>query len=252
MPIVYECVLITGATSGIGQALAFSYLSKAKKVFGLGRNRDKLHELSSSGIQPIECNLSTIGGVERCREWIEQVKPDLVIHCAGYTHYGEICTLALKDLQNELMVHTQATLAILHAMSQLGHRPRTLVNVASALAYTPCPGMSIYSSGKAFMHMLSQLADIELIDSGMRVLCACPGPVATQFQNRASNGAFTDRSWGRQSCEMAALQIIEQIDNLTPEKAIGIKAHLAKWLSYWLPRRLLAKALYRQIKRRYP
>jgi short-subunit dehydrogenase len=248
----YRCILITGASSGIGYELARQWLSRSSRVVALARKSEKLLRMEQVGFEIFCCDLSCDEGINLCRSWIDQNHPDLIIHCAGYTNYADLASQTFEQLQKEAKIHIDATLAILHTLARQDYQPRHLLNVASALAYLPAAGMSLYSCGKTFMLTLSRLADLELKNYGMRVLCACPGPVKTAFQQKASSHFFEDYSWGRQTAQEVALAITQQIKHLKPECAIGPKAKIAKYLSRILPSKWIAALLYRQIKKRMP
>lgn len=248
----WQRILITGATSGMGYELAQIWRAKGADVLAIGRSESQLEKLKKLGCTTASLDLSTDKDIEKARSLVFEYNPTLIIHGAGGTQYALLADRSWADLCHEHRLHTLSTLALLHALTKLAKEepsPRCFLVISSALAYTPAPGMSLYSCGKQWVLTLSRLIALE--DAGnLHVLCTCPGPVHTNFHHRASSGFFEDDSWGVLSAKQAACQIMDQITNLQAERPLGIKSWIAKVAGALLPTSLCAKILRREILKR--
>src|SRR5262249_12286971 len=84
---------------------------------------------------------------------------------------------------NQVDVNVRAVVALTHAFAPdlMACRRGGLINVASTAAFQPLAGAAVYAASKAFVLLLSEALSLELETAGVRVLAACPGPVATHF-----------------------------------------------------------------------
>jgi uncharacterized protein len=255
----FQLALITGATSGIGEALCRLLASKGIRMILTGRNSKKLDLLrqelgSSADIQTHVCDLSKQEELQGLVELIRQQAPDLIVNNAGLGIYGKALDSSVDDQLSLLDVNARAPLQIsLEAASVLKKLSRkgTILNVASAAAFQPGPDFSVYASSKAFLVLLSESLDIELAPEGIRVLAACPGMVSTSFQSRAAGKPLEMHSRFMMSAEYAAAQIWKQIQQ-------GKRIHLFDWryrlahfmVHYLLPRQFVGKMVQRSLQKR--
>ena len=238
----FNLALITGATSGIGEALACLLASKGVSLLLTGRNQAKLEELKSSlktEVEIIAADLSVREDRKKVVDLIFERKVDLVINNAGFGTYGEVVEVDTEDLLDMINLDVSAVveLTVEAAKSMKKNDQKgVILNVSSVAAYHVLPNFAVYSASKAFLNTFSRSVDIELQDQGIRVLASCPGRVTTAFQSRASGGKVKSREGGLfMTKEFAAEEIWQQILN---EKQIHIfdwKYRLTTFLAYLVP-----------------
>lgn len=247
----FSTVFITGATSGMGFELALRFLATGqRKVIAIGRNESKLEELQLLGALTQKLDLSLSEDIQKALELMNIHKPDLVYHAAGSTEYGRLSERNAENVSAELKLHMESTLKLLHSFGNLPKGKRIFVGFSSALAYTPAPGMSLYSSCKQAISTLCKLCDIEYQDKGFRVLCSLPGPILTAFHTRASWGMYREKSPWSMMPEKAVDWILWQTKYEISSLPLGPLAWLAWISSKCLPFSFMAKTLYREILKR--
>ena len=184
--------LITGATSGIGQSFAAKLSRKGWSLILTGRNENKLKEMQKSlggSIEIIAADLSKRDDVFRVYEFCRGKNVDMLINNAGYGLFGKFEETDLEDEVNMINVNITA----LHILTKLFLREfkakdhGTILNVASAAGFMAGPLMSAYYASKNYVLKLSVAIYEELRrdKSNVRITVLCPGPVDTNFNNRA-------------------------------------------------------------------
>jgi uncharacterized protein len=181
-----SCVLVTGASSGIGRELAKLFAADGFHPILLARRRDKLQELAQelkalhgTKVTVLPADLSnpgTPGAVfDRLRE--HGIEVDILVNDAGVICEGEFAAIALDDhlrlLQVNIVALTALTRLFLEPMLRRG-RGRVL-NVASLGAFLPIPSLAVYAASKAYVLSLSEALSEELKGTGVTVTALCPG-----------------------------------------------------------------------------
>jgi short-subunit dehydrogenase len=114
------------------------------------------------------------------------LEPAIVVNNAGFGLRGEAATLSRDEqlAMIDLNVRALTELSLMFVDSVARHRGGIL-NVASLAAFLPGPGMAVYYASKAYVLSFSEALHRELSGRGVRVTALCPGPVPTEFQDRA-------------------------------------------------------------------
>jgi hypothetical protein len=188
-------VLITGASSGIGAALAKVFAAHGHEIALVARRQDRLEALAGEiaatgrprptlitvdlerrdGASAIAAELSSLG-----------LEPAIVVNNAGFGLRGAAAALSRDEqlAMIDLNVRALTELSLMFVDSLARHRGGIL-NVASLAAFLPGPGMAVYYASKAYVLSFSEALHRELSGRGVRVTALCPGPVPTEFQARA-------------------------------------------------------------------
>jgi short-subunit dehydrogenase len=191
--------LITGASSGIGAALAHEFAAHGHELVLVARREQALTAVADSVAakgkpRPIVLR-HDVGRVDAARDLAEALRSrgleaDNVINNAGYALLGSADQLdraaqvAMIDVNVRAL--TDLSLAFLPSLEK---RKGGLLNVASIAAFMPGPGMAVYYATKAYVLSFSEALHQELKARGVRVTALCPGPVPTEFQARAGIGS---------------------------------------------------------------
>lgn len=237
LPHPIDRVLITGATSGIGLALAHFFSDK--KLILTGRNTDQLPQGQILTLDLAESRKPLI-------ELIQKNPPDLLINNAGFGLYGPTCSLSTQQQLDMIEVNVKAAveIAIEYGKALLAHKRRgTLLNISSGASFFSYPHFNTYAASKTFLMNFSLALDTELRPHGIRSLCACPGPVATNFRTRA-----TGKNTPSIPLEKAVQYLWHQILTQKPLLIFDRKTHLRITLARLLPRAIRDRILIRTIK----
>jgi len=181
------CVFITGASAGIGRALALHYASRGFRVGAIARNREALRALSDSHPGRIRIGIADVRDADAMRTQAEayleaEGVPDLVYANAGIS----VGTLTDRPEDAAVMAEVLATnvMGLVHTFAPfipaLRARGRgTLVGIASVAGLRGLPGAGAYSASKAAAIAYLESLRIEERAAGLRVVTICPGYVDT-------------------------------------------------------------------------
>ena len=171
-------ILITGATSGIGNQLAKDYLLDGHHVYAVGRDDSALAELESLGAETVDLDLMDRDKVIDAFEKIEEV--DLAICGAGMCEYLDMPNFDSASFMKVMSVN-MGTLshAIEGILPKLITSKGRLVGIGSASAYVPFARAEAYGSSKAAVHYLMKTLQISLAPHDVSVSLVVPGFVET-------------------------------------------------------------------------
>lgn len=188
-------VLITGASGGIGEALAKRFAADGYDLVLVARSEPKLDLLAGDlatghGVRVmfVPLDLGEPGAGERLQTEVSRLgrQVDVLVNNAGYGLLGRFVALdhvdQLKMIDLNVRTLTDLTRVFLPAM--IGQGRGGVLNVASTAAFQPGPLMAVYYATKAYVLSFSQALNAELKGTGVHVTAVCPGPVATGFQER--------------------------------------------------------------------
>ena len=253
--------LITGASAGIGSALARVYAANGHEVMLVARRADRLatlaDELAGRGHRRPMIAAVDLQARDAVRQIDEQmasqgVEPEIVVNNAGFGLLGAAASLdhgeqlAMIDLNIRAL--TELSLAWVDVLKR--HKGGIL-NVGSVAGFLPGPGMAVYYATKAYVLSFSQALHYELKPAGVRVTVLCPGPVPTEFQARAGVSSTTFPRLLARSAERVA---DEGYRGLQAGRAVvvpGGSNKVVTILTRLVPRRLLlaATAQHQKLRR---
>lgn len=186
--------LITGASGGIGRAIAFEFASAGHNVILVARSRDSLEKLGRElaeqyGIDAmtIAMDLSAENAARDLDRRTEDRRVDNLVNNAGFGDHGVF--LDSDPAKQNRMIRLNVT-ALTELTYYFGRRMRAggsgrILNIASAAAFCAGPYMSCYYATKAYVLSFSQAVAEELRGTGVTVTALCPGPVSTGFEKAA-------------------------------------------------------------------
>ncbi len=187
--------LVTGASAGIGAALAHVFAAKGHEVALLARRGLQLTQLadaieSAGGKRPhiLAIDLARADASTRIEDEMRSrdLEPQFVVNNAGFGLLGPAAELdrneqlAMIDLNVRMLTDLS-----LRFVDSLARQRGGILNVASVASFLPGPGMAVYHATKAYVLSFSEALHKELAPQGVRVTVLCPGPVVTEFQARA-------------------------------------------------------------------
>lgn len=257
----FTLALVTGASSGIGQALCHLLAERGINLIMSGRDRSRLEAVAAElrhkvHVVTVYADMADKRDRGVLVKYIHKHVPDLVVNNAGYGLYGDTLSFDTKEQLDILEVDGNAVLelSIEAAKSMVSHQKKgVILNVSSVAGFVEAmPGMAVYSATKAFVNHVSQSLDFEMKPHGVRVLVSCPGMVNTGFRKRASKGYSVSSASGSMTPQFAAAQILGQIQSLVPLHIFDWKYRLGAFLTrYVVPKKIVAKFLNSTINQRY-
>lgn len=247
--------LITGATSGIGKALAHLLASKQISLILTGRNEQELQALKNTLAVPVIIHAADLTKKRSgLITLIKEHSPNLIINCAGYGLYGDILSHTLEEQMDSVELDLKAAMELTIEGARtliVNKRKGTILNVSSAAAFFIYPTFALYAASKKCLLEFSLAFDEEVKEQGVRILTCCPGPVSTQFRSRASHGYPQRNDPMAISADRAAELIWKQIQKQQVCKIIDWKMACIVMLTRLIPKRLLAKCLKSSLKNRH-
>lgn len=187
--------LITGASAGIGAELARVFASNGHRVALVARRADRLAALAAQiaaagGRSPITiaCDLSKADVGEKIAGALaaEAAEVEFMVNNAGFGLFGSAIELDRAEQLGIVDVNVRAMTDLsLRFSEQLIRNRGGILNVASIAGFLPGPGMAVYYASKAYVLSFTEALRAELAPRGVRVTVVCPGPVPSEFQQRA-------------------------------------------------------------------
>lgn len=210
-----KTALITGASSGIGEAFARALAARGMTVALVARSADRLEHLAAEfarqyGIRAevIAADLTDPAAVAGVVEAIRQrgLAIDLLINNAGFGLHGPFETLSSEREQDEIQLNIGALVALTHAIvpDMLAQSSGAVINISSTLAFQPVPFMAVYGATKSFVLSFTQALTEEYRGRGVRFLALSPGVTSTQFFAVAGGEANIERMRMRTPQQVAA------------------------------------------------
>lgn len=193
----FERALVTGASSGIGEAMVDRLASSGVPVVVVARREDRLAKLAErhGGIEVLTADLTTDDGRGAVVERIERGGIDLVVNNAGFGSSGDFYDLDPDRVADEVDLNVAALTRLSHAaLSTMVPAGRGyLLNVSSIASFQPAPRLAVYAATKAFVTSLSESLHEEVKRHGVHVTALCPGLTRTEFVSVSNTEQYADR-----------------------------------------------------------
>src|SRR5215470_11036403 len=187
--------LITGASAGIGTALAHEFARHGHELVLVARREQALNALAdaiaATGAPRPTVLRMDVARVDAARDIGEALarrglEPEIVVNNAGFGLFGAAAEVSRADQLAMIDLNVRALTDLsLAFVDSLERRRGGILNVASVAGFLPGPGMAVYYASKAYVVSFSEALHHELKPRGVRVTVLCPGPVPTEFQARA-------------------------------------------------------------------
>jgi hypothetical protein len=195
----FGSALVTGASSGIGAAIAEELGRCGVPTIVVARRRDRLEELAGrhEGFEVVVADLTRNSGQRAVAERISDAASpiDLVVNNAGFGTTGLFHELDQARLAREIELNVAALTRLSHAAlaSMVPRRRGWLLNVSSVAGFQAAPRLAVYAATKAFVTTLTEGLHEEVRGTGVHVTALCPGLTRTEFQQVSSPGGGLGR-----------------------------------------------------------
>lgn len=205
----FSTILITGASAGIGAALARQLARDCDHLILAARNEHRLHQLAHEieaqtpcQVAVIVCDLSQPDAALALFTSVKrrQLSVDLLINNAGAGLSGSVLSQTPSEQASLIALNITALtqLSRLFAETMVNKKKGLILNVASTGAYQPGPFTAVYYAAKSYVHSFTLALDRELAGTEVQAALLCPGATASEFSRRAGKrdvkGAMTPES----------------------------------------------------------
>lgn len=266
----YRQVIITGASSGFGEAFARELASPGVRLVLIARRGELLQRLAAElkaacGAAELVVHPCDLADAEARRRLIEELSRELsgggsllLINNAGLGDYGEFISSEPQRNRQMTEVNMAAVVDLCRGLLPLmAEQGGGIINIASLAAELPIPDFALYAAAKTFVASFSEALRLELRERGIPVLAVCPGPVHTGFGQVARRSGCSD---GKSSFHDAFYTPINTVIRgslhaLAKRRARyypSLRIKLAAYLLRCLPLPLLRLILSRRPRRVHP
>jgi len=194
--------LITGASKGIGKAMAIALAKRKINLLLAARSLTALTDLQEEiqasyniKVFSLSIDLSEANAASELYQWVEkkQINISILINNAGYGLWGRFNELNLTEQLEMCQLNMNMVTSLCHYFIPMLQKQKQayIMNVCSTAAYQAVPTMAVYSATKAYVLLFTRALRFELKDSPVSVTCFSPGPVDTGFAERAGLDAFS-------------------------------------------------------------
>jgi short-subunit dehydrogenase len=191
-------VVVTGASSGIGEAIAREYLNRGAKVTLIARRRDRLDKLAETAKDRTHVVQADLGNPAVAFSWIDAAERamgpiDVLVNNAGVQIVRSVLETTWEEGERLLVLdlHTPLRLTQLVLKRMVPRKSGTIVDIASMAALGPTPGMFFYNAAKAGLAAASEGLRAEMKPHGIHVVTVYPGPVTSDME-AAGRAAYTE------------------------------------------------------------
>lgn len=245
-----KVVVITGATSGIGRALAFEFGLKGSKIIITGRNQQALvetvNELSEKGVEVLPVVADVTSPEDNMRMAEEAIKRfgriDVLINNAGISMraiFEEVDPEVIKKVMD--INFYGAVYATKSCLPYIIRNKGSIVGISSIAGYRGLPARTGYSASKFALNGFLESLRTELLNSGVHVLTACPGFTASNIRKRSltEDGSAQGESPRKEEKMMTAEECAAHIYRATVRRkrslVLTLQGKFVVFLNKWLP-----------------
>jgi len=244
-----KLAIITGASRGIGRALAIELAKSGCSLLLTALEENELSSLSnelrpkfSVPVEAMACDLSDLESRKNLIKWILNWKepPDILINNAGLGYFGRFEDSDWKSIEKTIALNISAFIHLTYELIPiLKSRPHAkIVNVSSGIARLPYPGLAVYGATKGFVSSFSESLASELAGTSISVLCFHPGFTMTSFIGSAGMDVHKVPKILIHTPEEVATQLVRTIKKDKQWAYSDFMTRFSAWFGALLPPRL--------------
>jgi len=256
-----KSTLITGASSGIGEAFARRLASEGHNLVLVARSEKILHELCDELMLKhqitahyVATDLTAYGAHEELFKETERFgfEIDWLINNAGFGAMGDFAGLEITRAMDMISLNVSALVSLTHLYLP-GMRKRgsgKIINVSSAAGFQPIPFMAVYAATKSFVTSFSEAIAEENRPYGIQVLALCPGSTKTNFF-KASEIERPMQVKGQQTADQVVDTALKAIRSGKTKAVSGLTNFIGALIGKHAPNALTTRAIGRALRAKY-
>lgn len=225
-------ILVTGASSGIGRAIALECSRMGARMFITGRNPERLYEVHKSFQAEnddisITADLTSAEGIDTVADTVETL--DGIVHCAGIGDRTLSKMVREKDIERVMDTNFNAPVLLQRALlkKKKVNKEASIVFIASRAPFAPTIGNGLYSASKGALIAYSKVLGLELALQKIRVNCICPAMVWTELVERDATFTGVDYHEAEKSYPLGRYGKPEDIAYL----AVYLLSDCSEWMT---------------------
>ncbi|MFO0736398.1 MAG: SDR family NAD(P)-dependent oxidoreductase [Labilithrix sp.] len=240
-----KVAIVTGASSGIGLAVARQWAKRGGRVALVARTRKALEEAKAEidreakgeVAEVFALDVSDIGLLTKLpAQVVERFgRLDVVVNNAGKNRRGPMDRFPPEELAQIILTNLTAPIVLTRAAVPLMERGGSVVQVASIAGMVPVPHEATYSASKAGLRAFSRAVAYETEERGIHVGCVCPGPVDTGFLGDLAEVPDIVLSQPMVTADEVAIEVLRCIDERAEEIALPARSGRLATMGYLLP-----------------
>jgi short-subunit dehydrogenase len=248
-----KTALVTGASSGIGAAIARQLAAEGVHLVLVARSADKLRALAAqltsrhgvrASVLAADLGLRGCGALLQGQVQAQGLAIDMLVNNAGFGSYGAFDGIDPDLEQSEIAVNVAALVDLTHAFlpGMLARGQGVILNVASTAAFQPGPYMAVYAATKAFVLSFSEALWAEYRGRGIHVAALCPGAVDTAFIDGLGDASIRQTAVFARLLqpEHVAARAMRAMRGSAPTHVVGLRNWLMAQSARLSPRALVA------------
>jgi short-subunit dehydrogenase len=255
-----KTALITGASSGIGEAFAQILAARGMNLLLVARSEDKLRVMAQAlseqyriRVEFIAINLCSGGAAQEVYRRTQELGMtiDLLVNNAGMGTYGSFETLLPSQEHEEIVLNVAALVDLTHTFvpAMVARQAGGVINVASLAAFQPLPYQTVYGATKAFILSFSLALWAEYRQKGVRIVALCPGATETNFFAEMGDVPLMSK---RRSSRAAVMTGLRALEHGRPYAVDGRRNAFAAQITHMAPLALTARVLEKAMRPRKP
>jgi len=239
-------VLITGASSGIGEELARIFAEEHYDLIISARRQERLNALAEelgeeSSVTCIVCDLSTDVGTEQLVNDTRErgLEVDILVNNAGVSYQGLLQDLSADEVDDMINLNVRSLTRLTHMLlpAMIHKGSGKILNVGSVASFQPTPSACVYGASKAFVLSFTEALSEDLRGSGVTVTALCPGLTKTEMIDDAADSDLipsflmaSARSVAKEGYDALMKAEVIRVPGLANQAAVNWAHYQPRWM----------------------
>jgi len=224
-------IWISGASSGIGRALAIESAKRGYLVYGTSRSIERLTDLSKlvdsvvdfANFQVSVCDISNRSEVEKyVKGAFGDNAPDVLINSAGVTSFKEALDTDLEETEQIIFTNLLGSIYTIKSVlpAMVKRRSGMIVNINSVAALDRLKGSSVYSATKAGLLQFSRVLREEVRENNIKIIDILPGATETPIWHEKVRAKYSDKMMSPEKLAGYIIDFVEDESNIVQEEVV--------------------------------
>ncbi|MEI7377484.1 SDR family oxidoreductase [Dickeya chrysanthemi] len=236
-----KTILLTGASGGIGQALAHALAQKGARLYLVGRNEQAMAQLKQNLPHPEQHHIVLMNAysddeiVTLAAQFNDENRLDVLINNAGSSRFSLFEQQSFDDIREQIRTNVEIPVLLTRALLEKFNPQGIVLNIGSIFGEIGHPAWSVYSATKAAAHRFSEALGRELQGSGINVLYAAPRATETTLNSDAVYALNRKLGNGSDAPAFVASRLVHQLETERKRYRFGAMERLFVKINAWFP-----------------